>query len=172
MRRILIIVLPLIFLISCATTDTNKRLAGLDYLQEGTSLKNFVSTYGPPFSIQKTNNGIIVTHYLRIGSSNIGVALIPVVNLVATGNTYAVQRNILQFDNQDRFVQITNSEQVKGWVSVYQMSGNEGFTGSGGRRSELDYRSTGIYLAEKGIFYDQELWKQQNISNNYFLKFR
>ena len=93
-------------------------------------------------------------------------------NLVATGNTYAVQRNILQFDNQDRFVQITNSEQVKGWVSVYQMSGNEGFTGSGGRRSELDYRSTGIYLAEKGIFYDQELWKQQNISNNYFLKFR
>ena len=168
-----IIAILFIFLLSsCSSVDINKRLTGLDDLQEGTTLKTFVTTHGPPFSIEKTDNGIIVTHYQRATKSNVGLALIPVVNLVAAGNTYAIQRNILQFDDQDKFVAITDSQQVKGNANMWQMGTNEGMSGKGGRRSETDYRSTGVYLAEKGIFYDRERWKYQNIANNYFLKFR
>ena len=171
MKRI-IVILFIFLLSSCSSVDINKRLTGLDNLQEGTTLKTFVTTYGPPFSIETTDNGIIVTHYQQAVKSNAGVVLIPVVNMVAAGNTYAIQRNLLQFDDQDKFVAITDSQQVKGYANMWQMMSNEGLTSKGGPRSETDYRSTGVYLAEKGIFYDQERWKYQNISNNYFLKFR
>ena len=170
MRKVIYVLIFSIVLFSCASKELNTRITTLDYLQKGTSLKQFVGTYGPPFSIQERDDGVLLVHYSMLGKTN-SAAFIPLVSWVAAGNTYAVKRYTLKFSKQGEFLNIADSNQVKGHVFHYQMVPNEGFSGKGGVSSEQDYRNVGSYLAEKGIFFDQKLWKGQNVANNYFLKF-
>lgn len=161
-----------ILLFSCASNDiTTRPIVTLDYLQKGTTLKDFIQRYGPPFSIQESKDETLLVHYSRVGKTS-NATYIPIVNLVATGNTYAVKRYVLSFASDDTFIQIIDSNQVRGFASIYQMAPNEGFTGAGGTRAEQNFREVGRFLATKSIFFDQELWKIQNVANNYFQKFR
>jgi len=172
LKRISLNVFAAFFLLSCASNDiTTRQINTFDYLQAGTTLKDFIQTYGPPFSVQDGNEEVLLVHYSMVGKTSTAT-FIPIVNLVATGNTYAIKRDVLKFTKQGRFMSVVDSNQVRGFASVYQMAPNEGFSGKGGVRSEQYYREVGRFLADKNIFFDQELWKGQNIANNYFQKFR
>ena len=159
-----------IFLISaCSTVNVNKPLPGFQYLSPGTSLKDFVKDYGPPFMISKQEDGIELVYYFRVSKTSPAV-WVPVVNLVASGNTNAVQKNVLKFDANDKFETVISTEQKKNFTSMYLMAEKEGMTGSGGRRNNFAFSNVGEYLAQKRIFFNQELWKAQNASNNYWNK--
>ena len=160
------------FLLSCASNDiTTRQITTFDYLQAGISLEEFIQTYGPPFSVQEGNDEVLLVHYSKVGKTSKAV-FVPIVNLVAMGNTYAIKKHVLKFTKQGKFMNIIDSNQVSGFVSVYKMAPNEGFTGRGGVRAEQHYIEVGRFLADKNIFFDQELWRGQNIANNYFQKFR
>lgn len=172
LKRILLNASIGILILSCASNDiTTRQIITLDYLEAGTNLKEFIQRHGPPFSVQANKDSVSLVHYSMLGKmSNAG--FVPIVNLVASGNTYAIKRYVLKFSNEGKFIEIIDANQVRGFASVYQMAPNEGFSGKGGVRSEESYREVGRFLAEKNIFFDQELWKVQNIANNYFQKFR
>lgn len=162
--------LALIFIISsCASVDQSKFLPGFDNLPAGTSLEDFIKRYGPPFSITKKPDGIEMVYYYRFGKTSPAV-WVPVVNLVASGNTNTVQRNTLKFDINDKFKNVLNTQQKKNFTSVYTMPAQEGFGGTGGMQNNYAYVSVGEYLAQKRIFFNQETWKYQNVSNNYWNK--
>ena len=168
-KSITFTLLSFIFLTSCASVDENRFLPTFQNLSVETSLNDFIKLYGPPFSITQKDDGIELVYYYRFGKTSPAV-WIPVVNLVASGNTNTVQRNVLKFDKNDYFSEVIDVQQKKNFTSVYTMVSKEGMTGTGGMRNNYAYQVVGEYLAEKGIFFNQEMWKSQNVSNNYWNK--
>ena len=170
LRILLVKAVTVVSLAGCASFDLDERLTNLDSLEKNISVKSYVEQYGPPFSVE-LEEGFTFTHYLMAGKTSAGT-FIPVVGLLgASGNHYAVQRNKVKFNEQGLLVGVIQSEQKQGFISMYAMPKYEGFTGSGGKRSQKDFVKLGRFLAEKGVFFEQERWKSQNIANNYFAKF-
>ena len=167
MNKLLLILLT-ILMASCSTVDTNT--PSQTTFIEGSTMSSIVDKYGPPFSLVDREPQVTMIYYIRKSKSS-NMVWVPIVNLVATGTSHRVERYELKFDSSDRLVNQT-TESVKGFTSVYAMAQNEGMVGDGGMRNELEFRNLGKFLAKRGIFFDQRLWKQQNVSNNYFQKYK
>ena len=167
MNKLLLILLT-ILMVSCSTVDINS--PSQTTFIEGSTMSDIVDKYGPPFSLVDREPQVTMIYYIRKSKSS-NMVWVPIVNLVAAGTSHRVERYELKFDSSDRLVNQT-TESVKGFTSVYAMAQNEGMVGDGGMRDELEFRNLGKFLAKRGIFFDQRLWKQQNVSNNYFQKYK
>ena len=164
----LLLILSTILMASCSTVDIN-RPSQTTFI-EGSTMSDIVDKYGPPFSLVDREPQVTMIYYIRKSKSS-NMVWVPIVNLVAAGNSHRVERYELKFDSSDRLVNQT-SESVTGFTSVYAMAQNEGMVGNGGMRDEIEFRNVGKFLAKRGIFFDQPLWKLQNVSNNYFQKYK
>ena len=164
----LILIFLTIAIASCSTVDINTPTQTT--FIEGLTMSDIVDKYGPPFSVMDTESQNSMIYYVRKSRDN-GMVWVPIVGLVASGNSQRVERYELQFDSSDRLLDQT-SQFVTGFTSVYAMGQNEGMTGAGGRRDEIEFRNLGKFLAQRGIFFDQRRWAGQNVSNNYFQKYK
>ncbi|MDA7825706.1 hypothetical protein N9I73_04495 [Porticoccaceae bacterium] len=167
MNKLLLILLT-ILMASCSTVDINSPSKTI--FIEGSTISDIVDKYGPPFSLVDKEPQVTMIYYIRKSKSS-NMVWVPIVNLVAAGNSHRVERYVLKFDSSDRLVNQT-TESVKGFTSLYTMGQNEGMLGNGGMRDEIEFRNLGKFLAKRGIFFDQRLWKLQNVSNNYFQKYK
>ena len=158
----LILIFLTIAIASCSTVDINTPTQTT--FIEGLTMSDIVDKYGPPFSVMDTESQNSMIYYVRKSRDN-GMVWVPIVNLVASGNSQRVERYELQFDSSDRLLDQT-SQFVTGFTSVYAMGQNEG------RRDEIEFRNLGKFLAQRGIFFDQRRWAGQNVSNNYFQKYK
>ena len=158
----LILIFVTIAIASCSTVDINTPTQTT--FIEGSTMSDIVDKYGPPFSVMDTESQNSMIYYVRKSRDN-GMVWVPIVNLVASGNSQRVERYELQFDSSDRLLDQT-SQFVTGFTSVYAMGQNEG------RRDEIEFRNLGKFLAQRGIFFDQRRWAGQNVSNNYFQKYK
>jgi len=171
LRILLVKAVTVVALTGCASSSLDERLTNFDSLEKNISVKSYVEQYGPPFSVEVEEEGFTFTHYLMARETSAG-PFIPVIGLLgASGNHSAVQRNKVKFNEQGLLVGVIQSEQKQGFTSVYAMAKYEGFTGSGGKRSQKDFVKLGRFLAEKRVFFERERWKSQNVANNYFAKF-
>jgi hypothetical protein len=157
-----------VLITSCSTIDLNA--PSQTTFSPGSSMTGLVDKYGPPFSVNDSESEVVMIYYIRKSKSN-NMEWVPIVNLVAMGNSHRVERYRLKFDSSDRLVDQASS-MVKGFTSFYTMGQNEGMLGSGGKRDEIEFRNLGKFLAKRGIFFDQRLWKYQNVSNNYYQKYK
>tara|TARA_B110000091_G_C13422959_1_gene312864 strand:+ start:31 stop:519 length:489 start_codon:yes stop_codon:yes gene_type:complete len=158
----LILIFVTIAIASCSTVDINTPTQTT--FIEGLTMSDIVDKYGPPFSVMDTESQNSMIYYVRKSRDN-GMVWVPIVGLVASGNSQRVERYELQFDSSDRLLDQT-SQFVTGFTSVYAMGQNEG------RRDEIEFRNLGKFLAQRGIFFDQRRWAGQNVSNNYFQKYK
>ena len=158
----LILIFVTIAIASCSTVDINTPTQTT--FIEGSTMSDIVDKYGPPFSVMDTESQNSMIYYVRKSRDN-GMVWVPIVGLVASGNSQRVERYELQFDSSDRLLDQT-SQFVTGFTSVYAMGQNEG------RRDEIEFRNLGKFLAQRGIFFDQRRWAGQNVSNNYFQKYK
>ena len=169
MNKLLLILLT-ILMASCLNLDVDTNTPSQTTFIEGSTMSSIVDKYGPPFSLVDREPQVTMIYYIRKSKSS-NMVWVPIVNLVATGTSHRVERYELKFDSSDRLVNQT-TESVKGFTSVYTMGQNEGMVGNGGMRDEIEFRNLGKFLAKRGIFFDQRLWKLQNVSNNYFQKYK
>jgi hypothetical protein len=157
MKKILSI---LLFLTSCATVDTSfKEITVLKSLQQGMTIKDFITLNGPPFSIEDNEDGAVFIFYERSFWAS---------RADFVGIYMDVKKNVLRFDNQGIFLEKLDSNQRRGYFTIVGMSKNSGWNDDGGKRAEKEFTIVGSFLAEKRIFFNQESWKKQNVANNYY----
>ena len=94
MKKILSI---LLFLTSCATVDTSfKEITVLKSLQQGMTIKDFITLNGPPFSIEDNEDGVVFIFYERSFWAS---------RADFVGIYMDVKKNVLKFDNQGIFLE-------------------------------------------------------------------
>jgi len=158
-----------IFLTSCAST-VNLDAQGPVVFETGSSMIEVADEFGPPFSVTENESGVSMTYYTKIAKTS-PLGWVPIVGLVAGQNSHKIERFILQFDASDILVS-KRYEAVKGSTLILALVSTEGTNGNGGIRDGASFRDVGRFFAKKGIFFDQQRWKSQNVGNNYFLKYQ
>ena len=172
LRKHLLFSIISICIAGCASPqiDTSQRLDNQLVNMRGATLKSVLDDFGPFFDVEAGSKGYRIILY-RLTAKSSPMVYVPLVNLVAAGNGHAVQRCELLFSSEDLLSDEPSCVLVEGFSTMWTMGTNEGMFGNGGYRSNDAYNRVGELLASKGLFFNQEEWKFQNVANNYFLKY-